>query len=266
VKHALGTACITGASAGIGRIYADRLAARGYDLILAARRGGALAAAAAELGGRHGVDVQTIVADLSDESDLGRVASALAANERLTMLVNNAGTATLGASLSADDGRIASMLALNVRAVERLSLAVAAPFVARDRGTIVNIGSILGLHALASSTAYSATKAFVNLFTRGLQAELAGTQVRVQLVLPGATATDLWDISGVPLSALDPKIVMSAEQCVDAALAGLDRNELVTMPSLENAELLATYEAAQLALFKGAQNGTPATRYQTSPA
>jgi hypothetical protein len=75
----------------------------------------------------------------------------------------------------------------------------------------------------------------------------------------------LWDISGVPLAALDPKIVMSAEQCVDAALAGLDQNELVTMPSLENAELLRAYEAAQLALFQGAQNGTPATRYHTSP-
>jgi short-subunit dehydrogenase len=262
VSNALGTACITGASAGIGHIYADRLAARGYDLILVARRGDALAVAAAELGSAYGVDVQTIVADLSDKSDLGRVASALAANERLTMLVNNAGTATLGASLSSDDSRIASMLALNMRAVERLSLAVSAPFVARDRGTIVNIGSILGLHALASSTSYSATKAFVNLFTRGLQGELAGT---VQLVLPGATATGLWDISGVPLAALDPKIVMSAEQCVDAALAGLDQNELVTMPSLENAELLRAYEAAQLALFQGAQNGTPATRYHTSP-
>jgi short-subunit dehydrogenase len=261
MNSVLGTAIVTGASAGIGRVYADRLARRGYDLILIARRGDRLAAAKAELNQTYGVDVATIVADLSAHVDLNRVATQLARDERIALLVNNAGTSTLGPSVSLDDGDMAAMTGVNIVALRHLTSAVLPGFVARNNGTIVNIGSVLGFHSLPISTVYSATKSFVLTFTRGLQQELADTNVRVQLVLPSATATDIWDISGVPLSALDPATVMSPEDCVDAALSGLDQGELITMPSVEDVTLLQSYDAARLALFAGSRSGKPATRY-----
>jgi short-subunit dehydrogenase len=257
-----GTACITGASAGIGRAYADRLARRGYDLILVARRRDALEIAAADLQSRYGVNVSFIVADLRLASDQSSVATRVSSDESLTMLVNNAGNAKLSTSLAVGDGDIADMIDLNARALERLTLSVLPGFVKRDRGTIVNIASVLGLSGLPNSTTYSATKAFVITFTRGLQLEFADANIAIQLVLPGATATDLWESAGVPLSALDPAMVMTAEDCVDAALAGLDMNESTSIPSLEDSTLLETYEAARLALFLGARSGTPASRYR----
>ncbi len=111
------------------------------------------------------------------------------------------------------------------------------------------------------SALYSGTKGYVLNFTRGLQDELSATDIVVQLVLPAATATDLWDLSGVPLSVLDPAHVMSVDDCVDAALAGLDLGEKITMPSLEDNTLLAKYDASRLALFAASQSGRPASRY-----
>jgi short-subunit dehydrogenase len=261
-----GTAVITGASAGIGRVYADRLARRGYDLILVARRGDRLASAKAELCNTYGVDVETIVADLGAHADLDRVATQLVRDERIALLVNNAGTSTLGPSVSVDDVNMTAMTGVNIVALRRLTSAVLPGFVARNNGTIVNIGSVLGFHSLPISTVYSATKSFVLTFTRGLQQELADTKVRVQLVLPSATATDIWEISGVPLSALDPATIMSPEDCVDAALSGLDQGELITMPSVEDISLLGSYDAARLALFAGSGSGKAATRYLAATA
>jgi uncharacterized protein len=261
VSNVQGIAVITGASAGIGKVYADRLARRGYDLILVARRGDRLAAVAGEVQAAYGVKVETIVADLARGADLDRVAATVAANERITMLVNNAGIATLAPSVQIKAADVAAMNDLNVTALVRLTLAVLPGFIARDRGAIVNIASTLGFEILPVSTIYSATKGYVVNFTRGLQNELANGNVTVQLVTPGATATDLWDISGVPLSALDAGIVMRVEHAVDAALAGLDLKERVTMPSVEDASLLAAYDKTRVALFGGSQSGKPASRY-----
>jgi short-subunit dehydrogenase len=205
-----GTACVTGASAGIGRAYADRLGGRGFDLILVARRREPLELAAADIRSRHGVKVSIVTADLRLESDQSRVAARLASDESMTMLVNNAGNVTLSTSLAVGDENITDMIDLNAHALERLTLSVLPAFVKRDRGTIINIASTLGLTGLPNSTTYSATKAFVVTFTRGLQLEYAGSNIAIQLVLPGATATDLWETSGVPLSALDPAMVMTA--------------------------------------------------------
>jgi len=260
-----GTAVVTGASAGIGKTYADRLAGRGYDLLLVARRGDRLTAVAEDLRARHGVAVETLVADLSVAADLDRVAAVLAGDEDITLLVNNAGTSALGPMAAATREALDAMNEVNVTALARLTLAVLPRFKARDQGTIVNIGSILGFHFLPISSIYSATKGYVLNFTRGLQQELAGSNIRVQLVVPAATATDLWEISGVPLSALNPNSIMSVEDCVDAALAGLDLGEAVTLPSVEDAvSLLAAYDAARIALLGGSQTGKPASRYRAS--
>lgn len=258
-----GTAVVTGASAGIGKVYADRLAGRGYDLILVARRGDRLAAVADELRTKHGVAVETLVADLAAAGDLDRVASALAGDQRITLLLNNAGTATMASVLDTKAADLDAMNDVNVLALARLTHAVLPGFKARNRGTIINIGSVLGFESLPISSIYSGTKAYVLYFTRGLQRELAETAIIVQLVAPAATATDIWEIGGVPLSAIDPATVMSVENCVDAALAGLDLGETVTMPSVEDAgALLAAYDAARVALLAASQTGKPASRYR----
>lgn len=257
----LGTAVVTGASAGIGRVYADRLAKRGYDLILVARRGDRLDSVAAALRSAHGVAVQTIVADLAHPADLEKVAAALVADKRITMLVNNAGASTVAPLASTSKADVDAMNNVNVLALVRLSHAILPEFLARKQGTLINIGSVLGFFWLPNSSVYSATKAYVHNFTRALQDEAAGTGVTVQLVLPAATATDIWDLSGLPLSQLDPARVMTPEDCVDAALAGLDLGEAVTMPAVENIALFQAYESARLALAAASANGRPASRY-----
>ena len=259
-QKSLGTAVITGASSGLGSIYADRLAKRGYDLLLVARRGDRLEALATKLRAAYGISVATEVADLAKVEDLARVARAVAA-DGVTMLVNNAGSATMAPLAGTADAKVDAMTDLNITALTHLTLAALPGFKARDAGTIVNIGSVLSYHALPVSSAYSGTKGYVMNFTRGLQEELAGTGVRVQLVLPAATATEIWEVGGVSLDSFDPATVMTADNCVDAALAGLDAGEAITLPSVEDAALFAAYDAARLALFAGGQSGRPASRY-----
>ncbi len=258
------TALITGASSGIGAIYAERLAARGYHLILVARRADRLEALATRLSGTHAVRVRTIAADLEDEAGLVKVEQVLANDRSIRMLVNNAGVARLSPLAAAPVSHSLSQLALNVAALTRLTHAALPGFLARNEGSIVNVASVLAIQSLPISAVYSGTKAFVLAFTRGLQDELAGTGVKAQVVLPGVTATDLWspDVSGVPLSALDQASVMSAQELVDAALSGLDQGEPVTWPSVEDARLWDEFDQARARLFAATQTGRSASRYR----
>ena len=255
------TAVVTGASAGLGSLYADRLAKRGYDLLLVARRGDRLDALAEKIRSSYGVSVKTLVADLGSAVDLEMVAAAITSDPTISVLINNAGQSTLAPVADTSAAQTKTMLSVNISAVTALTMAALPGFKQRNHGTIVNIGSVLGFASLPISTIYSSTKAFVHLFTRGLQEELAGTGVKVQLVLPAATATDIWELAGVPLSNLDPATVMVAEKCVDASLAGLDLGETVTMPSVEDTGLLTAYDTARLNLLGSSQSGKPASRY-----
>lgn len=257
----LGVAIVTGASAGLGAVYADRLARRGYDLILVARRADRLQAMAQQLGAAHGVDVQTLAVDLAEHRGVEQVLAEIAANPRIAMLVNNAGTSTLAGITDVSEAQIDAMDALNVHALVSLSQHILPTFLRRNAGTIINVGSVLSFHTLPISGVYSGTKGYVMNFTRGLQVAVEGTGVKVQLVLPASTATELWDLSGVPLANLNPSSVMSAEHCVDAALAGLDQGEPVTLPSVEDAQLWQAYDAARAKLFAATQTGKPASRY-----
>ena len=258
------TALVTGASSGIGAVYADRLAARGYDLILVARRADRLNALADKLSTTYGRKVQVLAADLGKESDLARVEDVLRRDASVRMLVNNAGIARFRpfAQSSVEDS--ASQIALNIPALTRLALAALPGFVARNEGVLVNVASILAVHALPVSTVYSATKAYVLQFSRGLQQELAGTGVKVQAVLPAATETEIWteDVSGIGLSALRTDTVMRVEDLVDAALSGFDQGEAVTWPSVDDAGLWSAFDAARVALVGATQTGTPASRYR----
>lgn len=255
-------ALVTGASSGIGAVYADRLAARGYDLILVARRADRLEALCAQVSKAQGIKAEAIVADLTKDQDLARIETVLSTHADLRVLVNNAGLARLAPVAQMPENDVVSQIALNITALTRLTQAVVPAFVARKQGVIINISSALAIHSLPISAAYSGTKAFVLQYTRGLQQELAETGVKVQLVLPASTATEIWDASGVPLSALNKESVMTTENMVDAALAGLDLGETITWPSVADASLWERYEAARSELFANTQAGTPAPRYK----
>jgi uncharacterized protein len=255
-------AAVTGASSGIGAVYAERLAARGYDLILVARRADRLEALAGRLEAAHGVRVRPLAADLTKPGDLEAVEAVLRAESGLTLLVNNAGNGKIADFDALPVADALDTIALNVTALVRLTHAVLPGFRARNAGTVVNIASVLAVRALAKSAVYSGTKGFVLNFSEALQQELKGTGIRVQAVLPAATGTEFFDHAGVPLSAYDPAIVMTAENLVDTALAGLDRGEAVTLPSLHDEGLWKTVDGAHAALFGAAMTGVPAPRYR----
>ncbi|SJM34397.1 SDR family NAD(P)-dependent oxidoreductase [Mesorhizobium delmotii] len=257
-------AVVTGASAGIGAVYADRLAARGYDLVLVARRAERLKTLSAKLSRAYGAKIEVIGADLTKEEGLARVEKVLATNTAITLLVNNAGNGTLGSTINTSDENAASTIALNITALTRLTRAALPAFLSRDAGAIINIASVMALHSLPITSLYSGTKGYVVNFSRGLQEELAGTGVRLQLVLPAATATEFYEFAGMPLSAFDPAVVMTAEDMVDAALAGFDQGEAITLPSVHDRALWETYDAARATLFAATQTGEPAPRYQAA--
>jgi short-subunit dehydrogenase len=256
-----GTAVVTGASSGIGAIYADRLAKRGYDLILVARNEERLKDVAARIASTTGRSVTILPADLNDRASLAKVESVLKENPAVTMLVNNAGFGSAVPLLQSDIGKMVEMIDLNVTALTRLAYAVAPAFASRGKGTIINISSIVGIAPELLNGVYGGSKAYVLAFSQSLQHELADNGVRIQAVLPGATATEFWDIAGFPHSNMPSSWVMSAEDMVDAALAGLDNGEVVTIPALQDAADWEAYEAARKAMSGKLSNVNPAPRY-----
>lgn len=255
-------ALITGASAGIGAIYADRLAWRGHDLILVARNERKLTKLADRLRAQTGQNVETIVADLSDRADLARVEARLASDPAITMLVNNAGVGGTAPLLGSNVDAMSAMIALNVEALMRLSYAAAPGFVARGQGTIINIASIVAIAPEVLNGVYGGSKAFVLAFSQSLRHELAASGIKVQVVLPGATATEFWDVAGTPLEHLPEAIVMTADDLVDAALAGLDQGEFVTIPALADVGQWDRFDAARLAMADKLSTQKPAARYR----
>jgi uncharacterized protein len=228
----LGTALITGASTGIGATYADRLARRGYDLILVARNRPLLEKLAASLAAQTGVNIQVLPADLTVEADLARVEGALRDDPKITLLVNNAGAATLGALASADVERLDRDIQLNIVAPTRLSRAALPGFLSRNRGGLINISSVMSQMVQPGNSVYGGAKAYLLHFSEVLALEVAASAVRIQVVMPGATGTALWNGSGVELKDLPAEIVMDVNEMVDAALAGFDAGERTTIPSL----------------------------------
>ena len=257
-----GTALITGASTGIGAVYADRLEKRGYDLILVARSKEKLNEVATQIQSATAQKVEVLQADLTVPADVKRVADRLVSDTSITALVNNAGIAAANKLLESDPDYLDQMIQLNVTALTRLAIAVAPGFVARANGLIINIGSIVALAPELLNGTYSGTKAYVQNFSTSLKNELAGKGVTVQVVLPGATATPLWDKAGVNIHTdLPPEWVMTTEDMVDASLAGLDQGEFVTIPALPNVADFEAYEKARFALAPNLSRKDPAARY-----
>ncbi|WP_375739518.1 SDR family NAD(P)-dependent oxidoreductase [Pseudomonas boanensis] len=256
-----GTALITGASSGIGAIYADRLARRGHDLILVARNRERLNALAKRLSDETGRNIEVVVADLANKADLARVEDILRKDSSITTLVNNAGVGATHHLLESNVDELENLLTLNVNVLMRLTYAAAPGFVAQGGGTIINIASIVAIAPEKLNGVYGGSKAFVLAFSQSLHKELHDLNVRVQAVLPGATATDFWAAAGTPVEYLPSAIVMQADAMVDAALAGFDQGEFVTIPALPHIADLEAYEAARQKLMPYLSLNAPAARY-----
>lgn len=261
IRNHLGTALITGASTGIGATYADRLARRGYDLILVARNRERLDALARRITNDTQRSVEVLAADLNERDGLERVENKLRSDASITILVNNAGTAALTPLANSDVAQLQSMIELNVTALMRLTAAVTPGLIARGSGAIINISSIVSVAPELLNGVYGGTKAFVLAFSQSLHHELSSQGIRVQVVLPGATATDLWSLAGTPVEHLPQEIVMSVDDLVDAALAGFDAGEFATVPALPDVADWNAFESARLALKPNLSRTRPAARY-----
>ena len=245
-----GIAVVTGASSGIGAIYADRLARRGYDLILVARSQSKLDEVAKRIAGATGRSVRAVAADLNDKADLQADRDAARAPIPASRCWSTMpGVGALVSLLESDVDDMEAMIELNVTALTRLTYAVVPAFVARGGGTIINISSAVAIAPELLNGVYGGTKAFVLAFSLSLHKELADRNIRIQAVLPGATATNFWDAAGGSVDHLPSEMVMQTDDLVDAALAGFDQGEFVTIPSLPDAADWHAYEAARQKLI-----------------
>jgi short-subunit dehydrogenase len=260
-EQSKGVAVVTGASSGIGAVYADRLARRGYDLVLTARRADRLKSLADKLSSETGRKVEVVVADLSRRADVNRIEDILKTDARVALLVNNAGVAAVTPLLGSNVDEMSDMIALNIDALVRLSYAAAPKFVERGHGAIVNIASAVSVKPELLNGVYGASKAFVLAFSQSLKHELSDRGVYIQAVLPGATATEIWDNTGFPVTNLPKEMVMTTEDMVDAALVGFDRREFITSPSLRDPAQWDAYERARKVLGEGLSMSSPAPRY-----
>ncbi|UAK24683.1 SDR family NAD(P)-dependent oxidoreductase [Sphingomonas nostoxanthinifaciens] len=228
-----GTALITGASSGIGGVYADRLARRGHDLILVARDEARLASISDRLRSETGRTVELLRADLTDPADVARVERRFESDPSIGLLINNAGMSLNGGLTENGVADYERIIALNITATTRLAGAAAKAFVARGRGAIVNIASVLALAPERFDGIYSGTKAYMLNLSQSMSATLADKGVYTQAVMPGATRTEIWARSGKNIDTLlPPDWVMEVDDLVDAALLGFDRREIVTIPPL----------------------------------
>jgi uncharacterized protein len=232
------TALITGATSGIGAAFAARLARDGRDLVLVARDGDRLEAAAA----RHrerGVTAEVLVADLSTVEGRERVAARLTdPTAPVDLLVNNAGAGQRQPFLKADPAALLGQHDLNVTAVLQLTRAALPGMVQRGRGAVVNVASMLGLVTGSGST-YTAEKAWVTVFTEGIAGTLAGTGVRAMVLCPGFVRTEFHERAGMDMGARRGLLWLDAERVVEECLADLARGKVVSVPSPQYKALAA---------------------------
>ncbi|CAH2407938.1 SDR family NAD(P)-dependent oxidoreductase [Mesorhizobium escarrei] len=261
MSQSLGTALITGASSGIGAVYADRLARRGHDLLIVARDADRLAHRAARLERDFRVNVEVLPGDLIEPDQLAAVGQRLADDSSISILINNAGMSMDGTLMTASHGRAEALIALNVLAPTLLARAAGRRFAAERKGAIINISSVMAFMPEVSDGTYSGTKAFLLNLSLGLAEQLEPLGVRIQAVLPGATRTEIWKRSGKDIDALPADSVMSAEDLVDAALVGFDKGEIVSIPPLHELGLWEGMNRSRLALAPHLANRRVADRY-----
>ncbi len=225
-------ALVTGASSGIGAVFADALAGREFDLILVARRQDRLQELAARLQQSRGIRVEVLTADLSSEAGITRLEERIASADNLALLVNNAGFGKLRLFYSADIEPQEEMHRLHVIATMRLTHAALRVMVPRKNGGVINVSSVAGFWQAPGSVSYCATKCWMNSFTRGLALELrsVGSPVKMQALCPGFTISEFHDIAGMDRSLVAKSWWMKAEDVVSDSLRGLDQGRVFVIP------------------------------------
>lgn len=261
-----GTALVTGASPGIGAVYADRLAHRGYDLILVARDRARLEAVAERLRAQTGRSVEVLPADLSAHADVAKIEDRLNGDPTIAVLVNNAGVSLNGGLLQNGAAELEKLISVNITAPTLLAAAAGKAFVQRKAGAIINIASVLALAPEALDGVYSGSKAYLLNLSLKLALDVKDAGVRVQAVLPGATRTEIWERSGKDVDALLPGQVMDVADLVDAALVGFDKGEVVTIPPLADEGQWIAYNSARLAMAPNLSRSQVADRYRATAA
>ncbi len=260
-------AVVTGASSGIGAAFAERLARDRYDLVIVARRGERLEALAKRLRAESKVDVQVIVADLTQPEQLRSVERRIADDPALELLVNNAGFSASMPFVTLDPDRAQEMIQVQVVAVTRLTRAALPGMIARGRGAVINVSSRLAFSASMTSpplnkrAVYGATKAYINAFTAILHDELKGTGVQVQALCPGIVWTEFYERQGMKPGTFPPAMLQKAEDVVQASLAGLKRGEVICVPALDDPALLAQMDKSERRVWDHSTGGAIARRY-----
>lgn len=256
-------ALVTGASAGIGAAFAERLARDAYDLVLVARRRDRLDELAEKLSRTHSRRVDVLTADLTAAEGVRSVEARIAAEPALELVVNNAGFGSSGAFADLDRDGEEEEVRLNVVALLRLTHAAIHAMKARGHGTVINVSSLAGFQPAPFNATYAATKAFVNSFTQGLAEELRGTGVRLQLLCPGFTRTEFQEVAGVATEDVPGFAWMSAEAVVEASVEGLRKGDLLVIPGAGNKVMGAVFRAMPAAVARRL-GGALLRRMQTS--
>jgi short-subunit dehydrogenase len=243
-------AVITGASAGIGTAFARKLAARGYDLLLVARREDRLRGIAGEVKGLW------LALDLTRDEDIDRLADRLRTAPNLAIVVNNAGFGTLGNFWEADVAGQDAMHRLHVLATMRLTHAALENLVPRaqaDTG-VINVSSVAAFGRAPQSVSYGATKTWMNAFTEGIWLELKSREspVRVQALCPGFTLSEFHDVLGMDRSPIGKSLWMTTDSVVEASLRGFDQGKLFVVPGWRYKALVWLLRAMPAALLRNA--------------
>ncbi len=246
-------ALVTGASSGIGAAFAEQLAGSGHDLVVVARREHRLRALAERLNAEHGSDVRVEVADLSSPAEL-RGLVARVADFEVDLLVNNAGFGAYKPFVELDPTRAEALISVHILAPTLLSRAALPGMVARKRGGIINVASMLAFSGAVSGgwlparATYAAAKSYLVTFTQILAGELSGTGVQVQVLCPGIVATEFHEIQGMDLSRVERA---SAGDVARASLTALGGGDVICVPTMTDPARLGDLTAAASRLFEG---------------
>jgi hypothetical protein len=257
-------ALVTGASSGIGRSFAEHLAAAGWNLTLVARDLARLDALRDRLTAAHGVDIRVLRADLAAAAGIEQVAAEIEADDSLDLVINNAGVAMVSPLVDSDPAALVAMMQLHGTAVVLLTRAALVGMTARRRGAVINVSSAGAFVSAPVSATYCASKTFVNSFTEAVHGEMAGSNVQVQALCPGMTMTEMhvrggFDVSWVPSW-------MSADDVVECSLAGLRMGEVTCVPGLRDPGIVGEMRAAGARVVEQTIESVVADRYRTTAA
>ena len=232
-----GIALITGASSGIGEAFARELASQNYDLVIIARRKDRLEVLARELKSNYPISVDVIVADLFTEEDIERVEEYIKKVKNLDLLINNAGFDTKGNFSDVLPGKSINMINVHVLAVTIFCRAALPGMIKQNRGSIINVSSLASFYPISGNAIYSATKAYINMFSKTLQKELKDYKIRIQALCPGFTVTEFHDteeFKDFDSSTIPKWLWMSAQEVAEQSLKALRKNKVVFTPGIKN--------------------------------